>query len=185
MVLIFSPAIFWCRRYYSHFFWIISLSQAYLFSLPVLAFVFPLHFPPLGSSTRSPSPALTRPILSALFHSLLTSRPLSLSPLSSRCTLVSSCSSLSYSEGGAGSVWLGWGGRQHLISYLRINHEVLSTQSSSDPSASLSASSRHTHHWLMAVRAPVHSTHQPAFIPQPRWTQNVQHPTTELYSTGL
>lgn len=33
------------------------------------------------------------------------------------------------------------GGRRHLMSYLRINHEVLSTQSSSDPSASLSASS--------------------------------------------
>lgn len=47
------------------------------------------------------------------------------------------------------------------------------------------ASSRHTQHWLMAVRAPVHSTHQPAFIPQPQWIQNVHYPTTELYSTGL
>lgn len=71
----------------------------------------------------------------------------------------------------------GWCGRvggcrQQLISYLRINHEVLSTQSSSDPSASLSASAgsllqTHTRtlHWLMAVTAPVHSTNQPASIP--------------------
>lgn len=35
----------------------------------------------------------------------------------------------------------GGGGRPHLISFLRINHEVLSTQSSSDPSASLSGTS--------------------------------------------
>ncbi|KAG7238724.1 hypothetical protein INR49_031240, partial [Caranx melampygus] len=51
-------------------------------------------------------------------------------------------------------VVLGWcgrggGGRQQLISYLRINHEVLSTQSSSDPSASRSASSGN----LIQIRA--------------------------------
>lgn len=39
--------------------------------------------------------------------------------------------------GGFGAV--GEGGGQHLISYLRINHEVLSAQSRSDPSARRSA----------------------------------------------
>lgn len=120
-------------------------------------------FPPLGSSPLARSPALTQPILFTLFHSLQTSRPLSLSSLWSAHSV-----SRSYSGRGARSVWPGWGGgRQHLISYLRINHEVLSTQSSSDPSGSLSqpASSRHAHTPLTNV----HSSHQPTFIPQPQW----------------
>lgn len=163
------------------FFWIISLSQAYLFSLHFCLFS---SFSFFRIFLHPPSLALIRSILSTLFHSLLTSHPLSLSHLSPVSTLSLHVAS-SFHIPQVLSSRFGWGegGGQHLISYLRINHEVLSTQSSSDPSASLSASSgsliqtqarttppptphpchTHTahitpHHWQMAVGAPVRST---------------------------
>lgn len=90
MVLIFSPAIFQCRHYYSYFFWIISLSSLHWGSLLSFHFIPP---PVLGSSLLYPSPGETQPILSTLFHSLLTSEPLSPSspPVSALCIFLLFC----------------------------------------------------------------------------------------------
>ncbi len=146
MVLIFSPAIFWCRRYYSHFSWIISLSKAYLFStrfcLSSSFSSFRIFSAPSLPCTFSAYSLHTFPFSSNFSSPLSLSSPVGL-PLASLFLI------LKVVPG-----WCGWGGGagQHLISYLRINHEILSTQSSSDPSANLSANSgsliqthKHTH----------------------------------------
>lgn len=96
----------------------------------LLSFLF--IFPPLGSP-RLP-PARIRSILLTLCHSPPTSHPLSSSPVGARRLF----RIRQPSPGGFGAV--GEAGGQILISYLRINHEVLSAQSRSDPSASCSAS---------------------------------------------
>lgn len=153
MVLIFSPAIFQCRHYYSYFFWIISLSSLHWGSLLSFHFIPP---PVLGSSLLYPSPGETQPILSTLFHSLLTSEPLSPSspPVSALCIFLLFCFTCwRRFQVGVARVGGGGVGRQHLISYLRINHELLSMQSSSDPSASLSGSSGS----LIPTRARAHT----------------------------
>lgn len=180
MVLIFFPAIFWCRRYYSHFFWIISLSQIYLFSV---RFCLSASFSSFSISSAhslscmcSIDSPLILSILPSLFHSTPTAPP-SLSPRSSRSTQAPSCFSRSYSEGGVGLVWLGWGWRATL--------HILSAYQSWGPVHSIllwsiSQPLSQPHHWQMAVRAPVHSTHQPPPLPWPEWMQNVQRPTTEL-----
>lgn len=142
-----------------------SISSLHWGSLLSFHFIPP---PVLGSSLLYPSPGETQPILSTLFHSLLTSEPLSPSspPVSALCIFLLLCFTC-WRRCQVGVARMGGEGvcRQHLISYLRINHELLSMQSSSDPSASLSGSSgsliptrTHTQHWLIAVRAPVHTS---------------------------
>lgn len=109
MVLIFSLAIFRCGRYYSHFFWIISPSQAYLFSQ---RFCLSSSFsPPLGSPLRPPSLALIRSIPHTLPFS---------SNFSSALFLTGQRAlSLSYSADVAGRLrGCGWGWRAapHILS---------------------------------------------------------------------
>lgn len=164
-----------------------------LSSLSVLStlFVFPLHFPPLGSSPLPPSLALTRRILPTLFHSLLTSRALLVSFFSPLGLPLAPLFHIPKVV--PGSVWQGWGlaGSTSYPICVSITRSCplnppLIHQPASQPAQA--ASSRHTytpHHWLMAVRTPAHSTHQPAFIPWPQWMQNVQYSTTELYSNGF
>lgn len=94
-------------------------------------FIFPaLGSPPLPPRTHSIYSPHTLPILLQL---LIRSFPLGSAARSPRLLFRIPQAP----PGGFGAV--GEGGGQHLISYLRINHEVLSAQSRSDPSARRSA----------------------------------------------
>lgn len=124
MVPIFLPGIFWCGCYYSHFYWIISLS-----GLSV--------FPPASPFLGFPHSKL---LLLHFFHSLPTSPHILTQPSPPPASSHYLQAPLSHSEGCPRLLWPGRGW-QRLISCLSINHVLLSTQSSSDPSASLAASS--------------------------------------------
>lgn len=150
MVLIFSLAIFRCGRYYSHFFWIISPSQAYLFSQ---RFCLSSSFsPPLGSPLRPPSLALIRSIPHTLPFS---------SNFSSALFLTGQRAlSLSYSADVAGRLrGCGWGWRAapHILSAYQSWGPVCSIPlwSISQPlSQCVLPRSTPSSHWQMVARAP-------------------------------
>lgn len=164
MVLIFSLAIFWSRRYYSGFFWIICPSQTYPFSLCIC----------LSSSFSSfrifsaPYLALIRSIPPTLFHSLQTSHPLSFSLTFSPLQSVHSVSVLHLSfifwrccrVGLVGVRVAGSTSYPICVSIMRscpLNPGLIHQPGFQPAKAASSRHPRNTHtphHWQMAVRRP-------------------------------